>query len=348
MPRKCVICKAYDKNNEKSFYSFPKDEGRKKLWLKACGIKLYLPSYRVCEAHFSDKDFLPSGYLKRIAVPGNNIMKPEPPIFTNTDSKDFLPSGYLKSIAVPGNNIVKPEPPIFTNTDNKDFLQSGHLKCVAIPGDIYSEPEPKVFTNTDNKDFLQSGHLKCVAIPGDIYSEPEPKVFTNTDNKDFSPSGHLKCVTIPGDIFSEPEPKVSTNTVVESSHQETLTPDTIMLLTNSICVIPKKRGSNELPDVNSRQNKKRYNPDTIGDLSPSHFDTPRKAKRNLEMVKCKFNQQKTQNVNLKKQVKRLQVKLRTYDDLIRKLKYTIFTSENAGCSCSSTGITVDTLGKTTL
>jgi len=87
--------------------------------------------------------------------------------------------------------------------------------------------------------------------------------------------------------------------------------------------------------LSSRQNKKRYNPDTIGDLSPSHFDTPRKAKRNLEMVKCKFNQQKTQNVNLKKQVKRLQVKLRTYDDLIRQLKYKNCTSENAGCSCSS-------------
>jgi len=38
-------------------------------------------------------------------------------------------------------------------------------------------------------------------------------------------------------------------TVFESSHQETLSPDTIMLLTNNICVIPKKRGSNELLDV---------------------------------------------------------------------------------------------------
>lgn len=129
------------------------------------------------------------------------------------------------------------------------------------------------------------------------------------------------------------------------------------MFTNSICVTPKKRGCNELSDVryiilffpliysyllfifvyklliflflSSRQNKKRYNPCTIGDLSPSHFDTPRKAKRNLEMVKCMFNQQ---NVNLKKQVKRLQVKLRTYNDLIRQLKYKNFISENINMS----------------
>jgi len=29
----------------------------------------------------------------------------------------------------------------------------------------------------------------------------------------------------------------------------------------------------------SSQKRKRYNPDPIGDLSPSHFNTPRKAKK---------------------------------------------------------------------
>lgn len=75
--------------------------------------------------------------------------------------------------------------------------------------------------------------------------------------------------------------------------------------------------------------KGRYNPDTIEDLSLSHFVTPRKAKKKLEMVKCKFDQKRTQNVNLKKQVNRLQVKLRTYNDLILQLKYKIFLSENS-------------------
>ncbi|KAF0757519.1 THAP-type domain-containing protein [Aphis craccivora] len=96
MPRKCVICKAYDWNNEKSFHSFPKDEGRKKLWLKACGIDLCLPSYRVCDAHFSEKDFLPNGSLNRIALPKDNSMQQEPPVSTNivfeSSHQETLPS----------------------------------------------------------------------------------------------------------------------------------------------------------------------------------------------------------------------------------------------------------------
>uniref|UniRef100_A0A2S2P283 THAP-type domain-containing protein n=1 Tax=Schizaphis graminum TaxID=13262 RepID=A0A2S2P283_SCHGA len=199
MPRKCVICNAYDKNSEQSFYSFPKDEGRKKLWLKACGIDLYLPSYKVCEAHFSTEDFLPSGLLKNIVIPRKNYVKPEP--------------------------------------------------------------------------------------------------------------------------------LASTNTVFESSHQETQSSDKV-ISTNSICNTPKKRSSDQLPDVSSSQKRKIYNPHTIGNLSPSHFDTPKKAKRNLEMIKCKFDQKKTQNSNLKKQVKRLQAKLKTYDDLILQLKHKNSISEN--------------------
>jgi len=54
------------------------------LWLKICGIDLYLPSYRVCEAHFSDEDFLPSGYLKSIAIPVNKSKQPELLESTNT------------------------------------------------------------------------------------------------------------------------------------------------------------------------------------------------------------------------------------------------------------------------
>ncbi|XP_029348598.1 uncharacterized protein LOC107882805 [Acyrthosiphon pisum] len=211
MPRKCVICNVYDRNSDQSFYSFPKDEGRKKLWLKACGIGLYLPSYRVCEAHFSNEDFLPNGYLTSIAIPVN-----------------------IKS--------------------------------------------------------------------------------------------------------KQPELLESANTVFESTSQETLSPEKITIVsTNSICITPKKRCSSVLPDVSSSQKRKRFNPDTIGDLSPSHFNTPRKAKKNLEMVKYKFSQKQTQNVNLKKQVKRLQTKLKTYDDLILQLKSKNFISENASVHLKSIG-----------
>ncbi|KAF0747323.1 THAP-type domain-containing protein [Aphis craccivora] len=74
--------------------------------------------------------------------------------------------------------------------------------------------------------------------------------------------------------------------------------------------------TNSVADVcierkNSNQKRKRYNPDAIGNLSPSHLNTPRKAKRNLEM-----------------QVKRLQAKLKTYNDLILQLKYKNCISEN--------------------
>jgi len=55
------------------------------LWLKACGIDIHLPSYRVCEDHFSDEDLLPSGFLKSIAIPVNiNSKQPELLESTNT------------------------------------------------------------------------------------------------------------------------------------------------------------------------------------------------------------------------------------------------------------------------
>ncbi|XP_050064802.1 uncharacterized protein LOC126553720 [Aphis gossypii] len=70
MSRKCVVCKQfYSKESEKSFHSFPKNEGRKQLWLKACNMKLYLPSYKICGDHFLPENYLPSGYLKNNAVP---------------------------------------------------------------------------------------------------------------------------------------------------------------------------------------------------------------------------------------------------------------------------------------
>lgn len=51
------------------YFSFPENEDRKQLWLKACKLTLYLPSYKICYDHFVPENYLPSGYLKRNAVP---------------------------------------------------------------------------------------------------------------------------------------------------------------------------------------------------------------------------------------------------------------------------------------
>lgn len=51
------------------YFSFPKDEIRKKMWLKACKIKLCLPSNKICGDHFLPKHYSLSGYLSKDAVP---------------------------------------------------------------------------------------------------------------------------------------------------------------------------------------------------------------------------------------------------------------------------------------
>lgn len=60
------------------------------------------------------------------------------------------------------------------------------------------------------------------------------------------------------------------------------------------------------------------NANSFGVLSPSHFRTPRKAKKHLNMVKKKYREKQIENENLKKQLKRLTEKLKTYDDLVLK------------------------------
>ncbi|XP_025195419.1 uncharacterized protein LOC112594690 [Melanaphis sacchari] len=109
MTRMCVVCKKlYIKGSEKSFHSFPKNENRKQLWLKACNIKLYLPSYKICNDHFLPENYLPSGYLKKNAVPflasKSTIIKP----LTYHDTSSHSPTP-MKRLCV--------EPIVSTNTD---------------------------------------------------------------------------------------------------------------------------------------------------------------------------------------------------------------------------------------
>jgi len=75
--------------------------------------------------------------------------------------------------------------------------------------------------------------------------------------------------------------------------------------------------------------RKVLNANSIGVLSPSHFRTPRKAKRHLDMVKNKYREKQIQNDNLKKQIKRMKEKVKTYDDLVQKLHQKQFLTDNA-------------------
>lgn len=59
--------------------------------------------------------------------------------------------------------------------------------------------------------------------------------------------------------------------------------------------------------------RKVLNANSIGVLTPSHFGTPRKAKRHLDMIKMKYRKKQIEIVNLKKKIRRLQKKLATYE-----------------------------------
>jgi len=65
--------------------------------------------------------------------------------------------------------------------------------------------------------------------------------------------------------------------------------------------------------------RKILNSSTIGALSPSHFSSPRKAKRHLDMVKNKFKEKQVQNDNLKKQIYRLKKKIEKDGEYIQSL-----------------------------
>jgi len=54
-----------------------------------------------------------------------------------------------------------------------------------------------------------------------------------------------------------------------------------------------------------------------------------RQKRQLDMVKNKYREKQIQNDNLKKQIKRLKEKVKTYDDLVQKLHQKQFLTENA-------------------
>lgn len=215
MTRKCVVCnKLYSKGSEESFHSFPKDEVRRKIWLKACKIKLCLPSNKICGDHFLPKYFLPSGYLNKNAVPS----------LTST----------------------------ITDTE---------------PSDYHSTSSP------------------C----------PSP----------------IECSWIEPKIEPKAEPIASTSTDIDYLDHSMVT----STINSSPCQSPLQR-------------KRILNPTTIGVLSPSHFSSPREAKRHLDMVKYKFKEKQVQNTNLKKQIKRLKKKVEQDHNYIQSLKKLL---ENKKC-----------------
>lgn len=65
---------------------------------------------------------------------------------------------------------------------------------------------------------------------------------------------------------------------------------------------------------------KRFNANSIGDLTVTHFYPLRRAKQHLNMVKETFKKKAVLIRNLQKQNKRLQIKLNKYEELIQSLR----------------------------
>lgn len=63
----------------------------------------------------------------------------------------------------------------------------------------------------------------------------------------------------------------------------------------------------------SERKRKQMNANFVGTLSPTHFSSPNKARRHLNMVKLKYQEKQIQNHNLQKKLKKLTVKLKTFD-----------------------------------
>lgn len=88
-----------------------------------------------------------------------------------------------------------------------------------------------------------------------------------------------------------------------------------------------KRSSSVSPDLEKM--RKVLNPTNVGDLNIDNFSTPRRARKNLKMVKTKFVEKQSKCNNLKKQVKRLQNQVFNYENLIKSLKNKALISESA-------------------
>ncbi|XP_003248126.1 uncharacterized protein LOC100572633 isoform X1 [Acyrthosiphon pisum] len=212
MTRKCVVCnKLYIKGSDETFHSFPKDETRKKMWLKACKIKLCLPSNKICGDHFLPEHYLLSGYLTKDAVP-------------------FLaPTSMNKPL-----------------------------------------------------------NAQCTSSPCPIPIK-------------------LPCI----------ERTASTSTDKPLNDQCTSSPCPIPM--KSSCVKPIASMNTDITYSPESRKRKILNSSTIGALSPSHFSSPRKAKRHLDMVKNKFKEKQVQNNNLKNKIYRLKKKIEKDGEYIQSL-----------------------------
>lgn len=74
---------------------------------------------------------------------------------------------------------------------------------------------------------------------------------------------------------------------------------------------------------------KRFNANSIGDLTVNHFYPLRRAKQHLGMVKETFKRKAALIRNLQKQNKRLHDKLNKYEELIQSLRRKNFMLEKS-------------------
>ncbi|XP_060877392.1 uncharacterized protein LOC132950159 isoform X2 [Metopolophium dirhodum] len=293
MTRKCVVCnKLYIKGSDETFHSFPKDEIRKKMWLKACKIKLCLPSNKICGDHFLPEHYLLSGYLSKDAVP-----------FLAATSTDIKPVDYQStSRPCPIPMKLSCIKPIASTSTDKPLEYQGTSRPCPRPCPIpmkLSFIEHIDFTSIDKPLDYQGTSRPCpkpCPIPMKI-SCIEPITSTSTDKplNDQCTSSHCPIPM----KSSRVKPIAFTSTDIE-------------LLDHPIV-------NCSLTDCPESRKRKILNASTIGQLSPSHFSSPRKAKTHLDMVKNKFKEKQVQNSNLKKQIYRLKKKIEKDGEYIQSL-----------------------------
>ncbi|XP_008188356.1 uncharacterized protein LOC100161574 isoform X3 [Acyrthosiphon pisum] len=272
MTRKCVVCnKLYIKGSDETFHSFPKDETRKKMWLKACKIKLCLPSNKICGDHFLPEHYLLSGYLTKDAVP-----------FLAPTSMDKPLNAQCTSSPCP----IPIKLPCIERTASTSTDKPLNDQCTSSPCPIPIK-------------------LPCI----------ERTASTSTDKP-----LNDQCISRPCPVpMKIPCIKsiVTTSTDKPLNDQCTSSPCPIPM--KSSCVKPIASMNTDITYSPESRKRKILNSSTIGALSPSHFSSPRKAKRHLDMVKNKFKEKQVQNNNLKNKIYRLKKKIEKDGEYIQSL-----------------------------
>eukprot|EP00102_Acyrthosiphon_pisum_P017113 XP_008188354.1 PREDICTED: uncharacterized protein LOC100161574 isoform X2 [Acyrthosiphon pisum] len=330
MTRKCVVCnKLYIKGSDETFHSFPKDETRKKMWLKACKIKLCLPSNKICGDHFLPEHYLLSGYLTKDAVP---FLAPtnKPLNAQCTSSPCPIP---IKLPCIERTASTSTDKPLNDQCTSSPCPIPIKLPCIERTASTSTDIKPLDYQGTSRPcplpmklsciERIDSTYIKPLNYQGTSRPCPIPMIIpcierivsTRTDKP-----LNDQCISRPCPVpMKIPCIKsiVTTSTDKPLNDQCTSSPCPIPM--KSSCVKPIASMNTDITYSPESRKRKILNSSTIGALSPSHFSSPRKAKRHLDMVKNKFKEKQVQNNNLKNKIYRLKKKIEKDGEYIQSL-----------------------------